>query len=304
MGFEARGLRLVLAATLLLTAAAARAQDGAEVSVQSRPNLRWHEDWPRFRPIGYALTAASVLGAIGVTLLIDYPDEPRWSGGILFDDAARRALRARDPGMRDAVRHASDFTLISNIVQVGLVDGIIVPLANQSPRVAAQLTLINAQAFALDILISTLLFRAVARERPLGRDCRRDPNFDPLCSSGTYASFPSSHASTAFTAAGLTCVHHAYLPLYGGPWDTAACVQALTFAGATSLFRVIGDRHYVTDVLMGAAIGLSIGYVYPWLFHYRGGADPAPDTARDERSAITWTVFPAPPYGLTTMGTF
>jgi membrane-associated phospholipid phosphatase len=310
-GARAKGLPgIILGASILLAAATVRAQEpvaeapSSAAIIDVRPRLHWHDEWPRFRSIGYALTAASVLGALGVTLLIDYPDEPRWSGGILFDSAARNALRARDPSLRDAVRSGSDFTMISNLVQVGLVDGIILPLALGSPRVAAQLSLINAQAFALNVLIGTLLFKVVARERPLGRDCRRDPNFDPLCSVGTYASFPSSHTSTAFTAAGLTCVHHAYLPLYGGGWDIAACVEALTFASATGLFRVIGDRHYVTDVLVGAAIGLGIGYVYPWLFHYRNSVEPAvtaPSSA--ERTATTWAVLPAPPYGLSIAGT-
>jgi membrane-associated phospholipid phosphatase len=265
------------------------------------PRLRWHEDWPRFRPIGYALTAASVLGALGVTLFIDYPDDARWRGGILFDDAVRGALRAHDPAARDAIRRASDFTLISNIVQVGLVDGIILPLLDHSPRVAVQVSLINAQAFALNTLIATVLFKVVARERPLVADCRRDPNFDPLCKVGSYAGFPSSHASTAFTAAGLSCVHHAYLPLYGSPaGDTAACAGAIGLATATSLFRVIGDRHYLTDVLFGAALGFSLGYVYPWLFHYRADA-PKPLQKAAAAGGVTWTVLPTPT-GLTVSG--
>lgn len=304
MGFDTGRFGTAFGMCLLLSAASAHAQpkaEGTETKSQMLPPLRWHDNWPRFRPIGYALTSVSVLSAVAVTLFIDYPDDPRWRGGILFDDAVRSGLRARTPWLRDSVRLASDITMISNIVQVGLVDGFILPLARGSPRVAAQLSLINAQAFALNVLISTLWFKLVARERPLWQDCQKDPSFDPLCKVGTYASFPSSHTSTAFTAAGLTCVHHAYLPLYGGDWDAAACVQALTLAGATGLFRVIGDRHYLTDVLMGAALGLGVGYLYPWLFHYRDEAEtPQPTAARTE---TTWTVLPAPPYGLAIIGT-
>jgi membrane-associated phospholipid phosphatase len=260
--------------------------------------LAWDPAWPHFRPIGYVLTAASIAGALAVTFLIDYPDEPRWSGGILFDDAARRALRARSLSVRSAIRTASDITLAASLIQTALVDGALLPLLDHNPGLAAQLTLINAQAFSVNILVTTLLFKAVARARPLVADCERDPNFDPLCSSGAYASFPSSHTSMTFTAAGLTCVHHAYLPLYGGPWDLAACAESIAVATATGLFRVIGDRHYVTDVLFGAAIGFSIGYIYPWLFHYRyGRLDPAP-------AAASVGVIPVPPYGLGLLGQF
>ena len=307
------GLTLIAAAWITLAGAPAHAdanerasQEAPPAATAAGPRLRWQPEWPKFRPAGYALTAASVLGAIGVSLWVNYPDNPRWHGGILFDDAARDLLRARNPSARDATRRASDFTLVWNLVQVGVVDSVLLPLLDRSPRVLAQLTLINAQALALNTLLATLLFKAIARERPLGRDCVSNSEFDPLCRVGTYASFPSSHSSTAFTAAGLTCVHHQYLPLYGGGWgDTAACVQALTVAGATGLFRIIGDRHYVTDVVIGALMGLSLGYVYPWLLHYRSKPQPlAADTGSSEQSSVRWTVLPAPPSGLLVSGTF
>jgi membrane-associated phospholipid phosphatase len=270
------------------------------VDGESHHRLVWNEDWPRFRPIGYVVTSASVLSALAVTLFLKYPDEPRWSGGILFDDAVRDGLRARDPGLRDAIRIASDITLATTLVQVALVDSLLIPFADDSSNVAAQLSLMNAQALSLNILVATLLFKAVARERPLIQDCKKDPAFDPLCSRGSYASFPSSHTSTAFTAAGLACVHHAYLPIYGGePWDTSACIASLTFATATGVFRIVGDRHYATDVLFGAAIGFSLGYIYPWLLHYRFGKP-----MKQLEQAATWGVMPAAPYGLQMAGEF
>lgn len=263
------------------------------------PRLHWDPAWPHFRPIGYWLTGASVLGAVGATLLLSYPDDARWRGGILFDDALRDVLRARNEGARDAVRVASDLTLLTSIVQIGIIDSVLIPMLDRSPGVAAQLSLINAQAFALNILIATVLFKAVARERPLIPDCKRDPSFDPLCDSGAYASFPSSHTSTTFTAAGLTCIHHANLPLYGHKaLDVAACVESLALATATGLFRIIGDRHHTTDVLIGAAIGFSIGYFYPWLWHYRYSAAPA-----RTKPAATLSVLPLPT-GLSLSGSF
>jgi membrane-associated phospholipid phosphatase len=292
--------------TLLFTtgnvsrAAADAAKAGTvEAASDTGPRLVWNESWPRFRPVGYALTGASLIAAVSVTFLIDYPDHPRANGGILFDDAVRDSLRARDPGARDAVRAASNITLGVTLAQTALLDSLILPLADGSPDIAAQLTLMNAQAFSLNILITTLLSKAVARARPTAADCKRDPTFDPLCKSSTYASFPSFHTSTAFTAAGLTCVHHAYLPIYGSkPWDTAACAESIVVAAATGVFRIVGDRHYATDVLLGAAIGFSLGYVYPWLLHYRFDAE-----SRASRSA-SWAVLPTVPYGLSLAGAF
>jgi membrane-associated phospholipid phosphatase len=272
------------------------------------PSLTWNPNWPRFRPLGYVVTGAAVAGAIAMNFLVSFPEQPRWTGGILFDDAIRNAWRAREPGARDAVRLASDITVITGVVHQAIVDSIIIPLSDHSPEVAWQLSLMNAQAYALNLLISSVFLKlTVARARPNYEQCRANPDFDPLCKTDTYSSFPSSHASTAFTAAGLTCVNHKYLPIYGGgPWDTGACIGSLTLATMTGLFRIIGDRHWTTDVIAGAAFGFSLGYLYPWLLHYRGGADK-PSSAGE--GTLHWGLIPGAggggsPYGLSIAGIY
>jgi membrane-associated phospholipid phosphatase len=288
--------------------ALAQGAQPSQPHAHNRPQLSWHSEWPRYRPIGYGIMALSIAGALSATFLVPYPSSPRWAGGILFDEGARNALRARDPGLRDGIRLASDVTLIAGIVHVALVDSVIVPLAKHSPDVAWQLTLMNAQAFSLNILIGTLLFKTVARARPSYAQCQANSSFDSLCDTNKFASFPSSHASTAFTAAGLTCAHHQYLPIYGAaPWDASACIASLTFATATGMFRLIGDRHYVSDVVMGAAIGFGLGYVYPWLLHYRDTGHDTAAQASATSDAPRWGVVPGAtgaPYGLSMLGEF
>jgi membrane-associated phospholipid phosphatase len=39
-------------------------------------------------------------------------------------------------------------------------------------------------------------------------------------------------------------------------------------ATSDGLLRIVGDRHYATDVLAGAAIGFGFGYGMPTLLHY------------------------------------
>jgi len=281
--------------TELQTTQAPQKPPSTEAAV-AQHRLYWSDEWSRLpRYGGYLLTGASAVAALAAFAFIHYPTRPGWLGGILFDDATRDSLRARDPGLRDAARIGSDFTLITSVLQIALIDSLLLPLLDGSPDVAAELSMINAQAFAINVVISNILFKAVARARPLVADCRANPDFDPLCKVGAYAGFPSSHTATAFTAAGLTCVHHAHLPIYTGAWDTAACIESLTIAAATGLFRIVGDRHYATDVIMGAALGFSIGYLYPWLVYYRGSPGGYHARARDSHFAI----LPAPPYGIT-----
>jgi membrane-associated phospholipid phosphatase len=300
---------LAAAAWLIVSSAcvahAQTSEPSKSASAPPQKRLQWDDEWPRFRTIGYALTAASAASALAVTFLIDYPSEPGWQGGISFDEAVRTAVRLRNPGARDAIRTASDITLATNIALVSVLDSLIVPVWSGSPEVASQLTLMNAQAFSLNILVATLLFKAVARERPLIRSCREDPTSDPLCGTGDYASFPSSHTSTAFTAAGLSCVHHQFLPIYGGAWDGVACAGSIAIALATGTFRVLGDRHYASDVIFGAIFGFSLGYIYPWLFHYRYDLDNRPNLTTDE---MQWSIVPGgsadAPYGFSFAGSF
>ena len=43
----------------------------------------------------------------------------------------------------------------------------------------------------------------------------------------------------------------------------------------TGVTRVVADRHYASDVVVGAAIGFGVGYGLPRLLHYRAGTQAA-----------------------------
>ncbi len=250
-------------ALAVMTMARACAADGG------RNDLAWNAAWPTFRPAEYVVTATAGMASLLAYFALPIRDQPRWSGGILFDDAARDALRVRSPTARDRVRALSDVTALSTLVWAVGVDSLLVPLARNSGSVAWQLTLIDAESFALSTLVTTTTYNTIARARPSYADCLRDPSFDPLCNSGATASFPSGHANLVFTAAGLSCAHHAHIALYGGgPADVFACGGTIALASATAAFRVMGDRHYVSDVLVGAAIGFGTGFALPMLLHY------------------------------------
>ena len=66
----------------------------------------------------------------------------------------------------------------------------------------------------------------------------------------TYNSWPSGHTATAF--AGATILHKEY-GLTRSPWYSIA---GYTVATATGVMRVLNNRHWVSDVLSGAGIGI------------------------------------------------
>jgi membrane-associated phospholipid phosphatase len=66
------------------------------------------------------------------------------------------------------------------------------------------------------------------------------------------------------------------LPLYGGGLaDRAACATALGVGAVTASLRVASDRHYGSDVIVGAGIGLGVGWLMPTLLHYTVIESPA-----------------------------
>lgn len=213
------------------------------------------------------------------------PAQPKWYGDNGFDDAFRGWLRADTPAGRRRAHHISD-----RLSEIGyaIPFALDVPLAwltYEQPGLAWQMTMTNLEAFAVAGLINNVLFYEVGRARPSARDCAADPAYDDLCGIGANASMPSGHVLTLATGAGLTCVHHHYLPLYGSRLaDAGACAIMVALAVTNSAFRIMADRHYATDDLAGIAVGFGTGYALPWLLHYRYGAHGT-DASRDGHRA-------------------
>jgi len=157
--------------------------------------------------------------------------------------------------------------LMDVLIAAPMVDSIYVAgIRNHNSEVALQTSLINLESYALTAFLTGMMKSGFARERPYLRNCPGDPSCG---SKDDNMSFPSGHTSFAFTAAGLMCTHHAYLPLYGKPKaDEAACITAMTLATLTGGLRIVSDKHYAADVGMGAAIGLFSGMVLPRMLHY------------------------------------
>jgi membrane-associated phospholipid phosphatase len=235
--------------------------------------LHWDEDRPRFRPVEYVVT-----GVVGPAAIVEYTllraqGTPHWTAGNAFDDGIRDALRLRSSSALAVAWSAADIVGVSVTVLAVGVDSFLVPMFRGSPDVAVQLTLMSLESYALSSILSITLYDTVGRARPSYSDCQKNPSANADCSISPTASFPSGHTNEAFTAAGLSCAHHANVPIYGSRLaDTLACVRDLTLATSDGVLRIMGDRHYTTDVLTGAAIGFGFGFGLPTLLHYRTGA--------------------------------
>jgi membrane-associated phospholipid phosphatase len=89
------------------------------------------------------------------------------------------------------------------------------------------------------------------------------------CGRNANKSFVAGHVAAVTTMAALTCVHHQHLPLYGGGVaDLAPCVLMIGASGFEGVARMVADKHWASDVLLGWTVGALSGYVVPSLMHY------------------------------------
>ena len=233
------------------------------------PELIWNH--PRFTTADYLITGVG--GAVTLTAAIVAPRSVHSiSGGILFDDAARRALRAHSLQARYQFRDASDVGLSLAVTWPFFADALASAWWYRGSRDAAeQMALIDLETLAIAGAVQGATNVVVSRERPYGHDCgsQQLPSNAIDCeSSQHYRSFFSGHATFSFTGAALICMHHFENELLGPPWDALSCAGGYAVAATTSTFRIVSDVHYASDVLLGALVGTAIGYGVP-LLHYR-----------------------------------
>lgn len=261
----------ILALVCILVAAPETAHADQE------PTVQWREDWPRFRLVEGAAVVALTIGSTALALSPVH-ETAAWDKPILFDKAARNLFKSNDKEVQELAGDISDRLYHGMVLGPYIIDNYIVALGvHRNPDVALQMTLIDLQSLGLSGVIALGLEHGVGRARPYERECTNKEGFDPVgynaCGPpGGFQSFPSGHAAAAFTMAGLTCVHHQHLPLWGGGWpDAMACIGTMALATTSGTMRLVVDRHWASDVVVGAAIGVFNGYFLPLWLHYGFG---------------------------------
>lgn len=135
-----------------------------------------------------------------------------------------------------------------------------------------------AEAASISMALNQVVKLAVGRQRPFVRygnyaaGTRRGDADDNL-------SFYSGHAALAFSLASAAGTVSTLRGYRSAPWVWAV---GMTLASGVGYLRMAGDKHWLTDVLAGAAVGGGIGAAVPLLLHGRedgapgrGGAAPA-----------------------------
>jgi len=211
-------------------------------------------------PVAGAVTGAAVV-AFGVLELTGSrltPPTCRWCEPPGLDRNVRLHLRWSDTQLASTLSSVGVALVPASLLVTD------VALAGGFTRAGEDL-LVVFESIAVTAVATDVLKYATARRRPdaWASGIRTDPGSDN--------SFVSGHASAAFaSAAAFGTV--AMLRGYAG-WPI---IYAVGFTGATavSYFRVAADRHWLTDVAAGAALGTAVGVGLPLLLHRRAhGAD-------------------------------
>ena len=232
--------------------------------------LHWDPAW------SHANAADYVLGGVGTTAVVAelvflQPMRPplRWSQPILFDEAARGALRVDDPGARSALETTAWMIWSAQLAYPLVVDA---PYAWARYGFGAARDLFWQDAVTLTLAgaIDLALRDLSGRIRPDVYDCWQKNGDACLASVESTRSFPGGHIVNSAAAAGLVCTQHLYTRLYGGPWDAAACATTITASATLAMFRILSDNHWATDEIVGAALGGLIGWGVPFAMHFHG----------------------------------
>lgn len=293
-------LSAILATTVLAASILAPAR------AQAQQPVEWKDSWHKVRTWQYPTSVALVGFALTARFALPNP-EPNWRGTWEVEQDIVDFLAVRDNPTRRNLLMYTDITFAGSIAYRAF-DSIAVPgWFHDSWDVAWQMSWIDFQSFGLlaAVLWGSQLY--IGRVRPTANNCDDPTRAGYICdpNDSEYArSFIAGHPATALTAAGLTCLHHQHIPLYGGGLaDDLACGVMIGNAVVNAATRLMVEHHYPSDLLFGTVLGLSAGWVLPKALHYGWGDDDEDDTAEtaglpEEQRDATAPVFTVAPTAL------
>jgi len=231
-----------------------------------------------------AVTAGLAASVVTAMLIRDglQPGQCRWCDGSKpsdlngLDDWFRTGLRRPDPGPANLSSHILAFGMAP--LATGGLTVLAAAVDRRSSETLTDLVLVAEGTFSA-IVTTEVLKPIIVRTRPFAHaiadeDARREVvagNPDAI------RSFPSGHTTAVF---GMTASAGMIASLRGYRLAPLVWATGIMFGVATAYARIAADKHYFTDTLGGAAIGLVVGGGVPYLFHR--------PTAGQESASMRW----------------
>ncbi len=198
------------------------------------------------------------IGGLAFYLSMEYgwhdkitPKNPRFTEPKSVDKYFRSKLRWKKANLE----HASSIADIM-LKPVFIASGLWTPLLSKGKYMPMFLT--HLQVISITGVLTNTVKGIVGRQRPYAYYGTLDPEDDDNLS------FFSGHTSFTFAIGSAT----AYMLSESHPrHKTLIWSTAMTMAAATGYLRIAGDKHYMSDVVIGATVGLWVGY---WVPRYSG----------------------------------
>lgn len=258
-----------------------------------------HADEPHPKRLQYdlrvdgAVTATSAIWLLAANLLQPQlvPEKCRWcyrrangdSALNVVDRSVRSRLKWDDTDTADSISSGLAFFFMP-AASVGLPT--VAAAYDKHLRYAPIDSLLISEATFVAADVNEMVKLIFARERPYVHYLPHLPDgIQGLTGSPSDAnlSFYSGHTNVAFAmAASSTAV--AFLRNY----RLAPMVAGVQFASAVSVgyLRIAADKHYLSDVMVGAILGSLIGAGVPFLFHHQSSVDQAQNATSTTPQAL------------------
>lgn len=223
--------------------------------------LRWKgKDWAKF---------GAVIGGTAALTLADKPVRQLWSGvnGKVFDEISNIGYHYGKPYV--------GFTMAAGLYASGLF------IKNPWARETA---LMLSTSLVTSGLIEMALKPLVGRARPMQEKGNYELTF--MNKEGDFHSFPSGHASMAYTVSFVLAKRVKSVPMK---------IFFYSLAGATTVCRLYSDAHWISDIAFGGVLG--------WYCSEAVIKRLEENRFRNRHKKTKWDVSPYPG-GITLRGTF
>ena len=191
--------------------------------------------------------------------------ETRWTRTNSFDDELRSAFRAGSASSREDAATASDVMLGLTVGLMPLVS-IGKTLSERDCHAAYDMATDAVESITLTLFLTEATKAIAGRERPYADKCDGSPPRDVSCGDDRKQSFFSGHASLAGAGAGLSCAYAIKRKTWGDgrAAQVMPCALGVGAALATGALRIVADKHWGTDVIVGLTVGATVGYFDTW----------------------------------------
>ncbi len=226
----------------------------------------------KLTPLSYDWTvdgiATGVLAASTLALmLLDNqlaPLQCRWCVPGTLDGNLSKSAAWANPRSANTLSDVMQFVVPIGVMGFGLLQA----YRFDDPAAGWSDVLLITEATSLAMLASTIVKYSVGRARPYVWQGNPDL-YAPA--SDANGSFFSGHTTFVFAvvASGSTLFFMQDMP--GAPYVLGFGLAAAAFTG---YLRIAADKHYLTDVLVGAGVGSLVGWAVPFFFHRPGKKGP------------------------------